>query len=91
MKTVIATVDGTYQLNSHKDARSAVYTYGNFGTATVKLVYENFDGTYTDFQQSGLVSGTQLQVVHGAGLDIFASVSGSDASTYIELKCAGID
>jgi len=92
MQTETIKLDGNYLINNkHKNARSAVYASGDFSTATANLEYRNSDGSYTSFIDGSIYSGDQLQVDHGIGVELYVTVSGSDASTHIEIKCAGVD
>jgi hypothetical protein len=92
MKTVTAVANGFYHLNNkHKNANSAIYVSGIMGTAAAKLVYPKTDGTYADFQDGALTLGDQVQLKHGVGMQVYVEISGSNAATNIEFKCAGVD
>lgn len=92
MYTKVITIDGNYHINKkHKDARSAVYASGTFGTAAVKLTYIDSSGLHIDYKEGVVLTGDQIQLEHGSGMEVYATVSGSNPSTKIEIKCAGVD
>lgn len=87
----VYTSDGNYHINKHKDARSAIYISGTFGSATVTLQYKTGDGQFYNFSDGVFTSGDQIPLEHGAGVKVYATITGSTPTTSIEITSAGLD
>lgn len=67
----------------------AVYVDGEFGGAAAKLVYKSGDN-YIDYDDGVMISGDQVKLNKGIGVNVYLNVSGATGTTAINARCAMI-
>ncbi len=83
----VFTTDGNHSLNHSLPAGElAVYCSGTFGGAAAFIAYGDDDNTMIPLTDGTLTAGNQYLVKCGAGMPIFAVISGATGITEISLK-----
>ena len=75
------TANGDFEITGDAKSLTSLFMSGEFGPATVKLIYFNGNNDPVDLTDGAMVSGEQYEVNHGYDVSVFINVAGADVTT----------